>query len=101
MPLSATTLPGRTDEHRRGIEFWMTDAEGRRVRVIASYVALHELGLLSKPRTAHEAFSVFNAHRRAIEAAASRLFDANRMTVDMYGGEAFVIVRSMDLDLGG
>ena len=98
MPLSATTLRADTDEHRRGIGFWMTDPENRRVRVIASYVALHELALYGKRQSLRGAFEIFNAHRSEIEAIASKLFDTRGVTDDIYGGEPFVMVRSMDLD---
>jgi hypothetical protein len=73
-----------------GVEFGMKDG-GKTVKVRVSDEALQDRE--PQPQLGREFLKIFNLHRRAIEAAASRKYDAK-----LIGPDGIVIVRTADLN---
>ena len=97
MPLSATTLPIVTDNDRKAIGFWMTDAKNdSAIRIFVTYEALWQIDPL-QVRDAASAIATCSTNRERLEKLASQKFDAGDVEDGQYQGRPILFLRSMDV----
>jgi len=80
-----------------GVSFRMEDADGRRVDVFVTRMALHELDGYTKPQDRFAALQIFDEHRGLIEDAAVRTFEAG--DYEHVGDYPAIVLRADDLQI--
>jgi Protein of unknown function (DUF1488) len=99
MPLVSIGRPPVPDSNRKAIDFWMTMDDVVPVApvwVCVIYEALAQLAP-SQPRDLTAALTTFDDNRTAIEAAASKKFDADGPDDRKQEGQPTLMMRADDL----
>jgi hypothetical protein len=91
MPLRSLNSKVQVHSDPEGLSFWMAAGE-RRIRVFATFMSLHnELDGYSGPLDQFHGRKIFDEHRKKIEAAASRKYDAEGVQGELDGAPALVV----------